>query len=184
MILLVGETEYQSKVKEYLFRIGYTEEKVVTNLVARAMMAPSRSDLQIWLMEKQAVTVDIEALMDKSTTVYSELVARIRTVDENTGGRWYMHDIRPLWFWEQFVGLASNVQVLAITSEQDNPYYIAIKNFLDRRLPKGGHVFTGIPTLGEFKKIIAGKQKVPALDELPTLDEIEEDAGKPKAVKK
>lgn len=161
MILLAGETEYQIKVIDFLKRSGYYQEQIVSNLIARAMKAPSRSDLQRWCVESQGVTVDIEDLMNKSTTQYGELVARIKTIDANTGGKWFIHDFRPLWFLEKFQEVTPGVVVVAMVSEETetNEYYRSIKNLFDQRLPKGAKIFTKRPTQSEFKAMLDLKPK-------------------------
>jgi hypothetical protein len=160
MIVLVGETTYQDRVKKQLQDCGYVEEKTVTHLIANAMKNSSRDNLRYWLTNNQAAKTDIETLFSQSTTTYGEWLARMESLNANTGGNWFIHDCRPFWFWDDFVKAAGgDVRVIAIWEDSDDSYIAALRHFLESKLPKGTITLTKRPTYGEIKKLLVSEKK-------------------------
>jgi hypothetical protein len=158
MIVLAGETNYQQAVKNQLARLGHVEESIAVGLVAAAMKTSSKDGLHRWITHNQAVSVDIEDLLNRSPTSYSEWVARLKTVDENTGGQWYLHDFRVFSFWDSFVALVETAQVLAIFEDNEDLYLNAVRNYVEPKLPKTAIILKKRPTTNEIKNLLAASK--------------------------
>lgn len=165
MILLVGEASFQDEVKAILKREGYREEGVIVEAHSQAMRpAASRWDLLAWLTDKPALNLSdkIEDLMKKARFAHHEWLARIAHLEESTGGKWFIHDFRPLWWFDYFSSVVGEVKVIPLRSDE-NDYHQAIGRFFDDRLP-GGAMATKVnqpPLPDEIKNFLNRKQKKP-----------------------
>jgi len=160
MIILAGEANFQDEAKSILVNLGYAEEKHVVNFHAKGLSpGASQGDMIEWLINKPAAKIDdfIER-MDKSPTSGHEWQARIANLNTATGGEWFIHDFRVIWFLDSFIQEAGDVKIIALISEV-NDYHKAIGRFLEKRLVNGPPVLrlTKPPKHPQIKKFLKGE---------------------------
>lgn len=174
MILLAGEGAFQDEVKQVLKSEGYSEETVLVDAHAQAMMpAASRDDLMRWLTNKPALELsDIETRLKEARFALHEWRARIAHLNESTGGDWFIHDYRPLWWFDFFAKEAGEVKVIPLLSDETD-YHKAIGRFLEKRLPEGAMEvkLNRKPSVSEIKAFLSGDQR--GRKEIPHLAQAE-----------
>ena len=138
MILLAGEANFQDDIITILKEEGYFYERVLVDAHVQVMdYAASQSALLGWLTDRPAVTLtDLEARFKKVRFVLHEWQARIAHLNESTGGNWFIHDYRPLWWFDFFQENVGEVKIIPLRSDETD-YHRAIGRFFKKRLPAG-----------------------------------------------
>ena len=159
MIILAGEAEFQGKTKKILIDKGYVEDTLIVNFHAKGMMpAAGSGDLAGWLTNHAALIVEkFSERMDKTPVSGYEWRNRIAELNKNTGGRWFIHDFRVIWFLDDFIKEAGEVKIIALLSEESD-YLRLVGRFLKDRIPETLPVLKAAkpPTSAQIEKLITG----------------------------
>lgn len=170
MIVLAGESRKQDEIVAALKRLGYVQETVAVEIHARACGLPTQSTLMHKLTETPGLMINnLEDLINKSRTSHGEWVARLEGMDEQTLGKWFIHDYRVFWFWDHFTQYVDEVKVIGLLSDETE-YYQIVRPFLEDNLPSDALIIEGDFTLNELKVFVEGKgkkKKIPHLSNEP-----------------